>query len=71
MDASWGSTNSDYTIIQWVYEIKIEISFAIILILIIQSGHNFAHVMTCAKLWSELIIISNEIASSIFSRFGC
>ena len=51
MDANWGSTNSDYIILQWVYEIKIEISFAIILILMIQSGHNFAHVMTAELSW--------------------
>ena len=52
-----------------------KILFVLILILLIQSCHNFAHVMTAElswhvqKLWHELIIIRHITSKFIFEKF--
>ena len=47
-----------------------KIHFAVILILIFQSDHNFAHILTCAKLWQDWIIIFQAEAKCILARFN-
>ena len=63
-----------WPISQKVYDFIIEISqkFCLLLILIamFQSGYNFAHVMTCAKLWPDWIIFKAKATFIFFTKLG-